>query len=61
MSRAYMISCFDKETRKLKHFEVDENVYNYIRQLESYIKWHNMSNLKDLYSFRFDFDFEENM
>lgn len=54
MSRSCMISCFDKETRELKHFEVDENVYNYIKQLEFYIKRPEISKLKtDLYSFRF--------
>lgn len=61
MSRTYMISCFNRETLKLEHFEVDKNVYNYILQLENYIKYPDMSKVKELYSFRFDFDFEENM
>lgn len=36
-----------------KHYEVNENVYYYIRQLESYIRRPEMSKLKEVYCERF--------
>ena len=32
-----LISCYDLETKELKHFKVPESVYVYVKQLESAI------------------------
>jgi adenylosuccinate synthase len=49
-----MISCYNQETKELEHFEVDKNVYTYIKQLEHYVKYPKTSKLIQLYSFRFE-------
>jgi hypothetical protein len=49
------ISCYDLQTRKLKSFEVDPNVAVYIKQLETYIKFPDMSKLKEEYAYGFRF------
>ena len=49
----HMISCYNLETKELEHFEVNKNVYTYIKQLEAYVKYPKTSKLIQLYSFRF--------
>jgi len=34
-----LISCYDLETKELKHFKVPESVYVYVKQLESAITY----------------------
>lgn len=47
------ISCYDVKGLSLHHYFVDEPIYIYIKQLESYIRNPVRSKLNELYGFRF--------
>jgi hypothetical protein len=55
------MSCYisvKNKTAEYEHFEVPKEVYIYIRQLESYIKYPELSDLKRLYPERFGIEQE---
>ena len=54
--KKYFIACFDLKGEIVKHFEVPEEIYIYIKQLEHYIHNPEFSNLKEIYCFRFKND-----
>ena len=47
------ISCYDPKTKELNHYEVPDAVYYYVRQLEHYINYPDLSKLKRVYKERF--------
>ena len=49
----HFISCYDQESRQLVPLAVPYSVYVYVKQLEHYIKYPEISTLKDAYPFRF--------
>lgn len=49
----YAITCYQPTGQSLRHYIVEEAIYNYIKQLEAYIKNPNKSKLKEVYGFRF--------
>jgi hypothetical protein len=53
------ISCLNKEG-EYQHFEVPEEVFVYVRQLECYIKYPEQSKLKKTYSDRFKDEHNDN-
>ena len=58
MSNFY-ISCYNLDTRELDHFKVDSPVYTYIRQLETYVRNPEGSQLKAAHAYAFRFPPEE--
>lgn len=52
----YYVSCFSNfdEYPRLEHYEVPKEVYVYIKQLETYIKNPEESQLKKIYKTRFN-------
>lgn len=50
---SFYISCYMHNAPILSHYPVDEAVYIYVKQLESYIKNPEISNLKKVYKERF--------
>ena len=48
----YHIACFDK-SGQMQHYSVPEEICIYIKQLENYIKYPELSHLKEIYGFRF--------
>lgn len=48
----YRISCFN-ENKELQHFNVPKEIYIYVRQLECYANYPEISKLNELYPFRF--------
>lgn len=48
----YNISCYN-EKKELQHFSVPKEVYIYVRQLECYAKYPEISKLNELYPVRF--------
>jgi hypothetical protein len=51
--KLFYLAVYDSDTKELVHEDVSENVYFYVKQLESYIKYPHLSKLKEAYSFRF--------
>lgn len=51
----YRISCFN-ENKELQHFNVPKEVYIYVRQLEYYAKYPEISKLNEMYPVRLSKD-----